>query len=131
MNFLKKHFTIFIFTALLLTNASSVLAGDNLSNAFGSKLEDMGKATGHNTEIKTIEPIVGSIIKIFLSLLGIIFLVLMLYGGYLWMTDRGSGKSVEKAKDVIQASVIGLAIVIASYAITYFVISKMSESALK
>jgi hypothetical protein len=54
----------------------------------------------------------------------------MLYGGYLWMTDRGNDDSIKKAKNVIQAAVIGLTIVLISYSITYFVISKLGSATL-
>jgi len=69
-------------------------------------------------------------IDAFLSVLGIIFLVLMLYGGYLWMTDRGNDDSVKKAKNVIQAAIIGLAIVLISFSISYFVITKLGDATL-
>lgn len=60
-------------------------------------------------------------IKSFLSLLGLVFLVLILYAGYSWMTARGDEQQVTKAKDTIQRAAIGLAVVLAAYAITYFV----------
>jgi len=85
---------------------------------------------GYKTEI-TSDILIGTIIKAFLSVLGIIFLVLMLYGGYLWMTDRGNNDSVKKAQNVIQAAVIGLAIVLISYSITYFVIDKLGSTTLQ
>jgi hypothetical protein len=55
----------------------------------------------------------------------------MIYGGYLWMLDRGNEKQVEKAKNLIQAAIIGLAIVVAAYAISIFVVSLLSANLLK
>ncbi|MBU4432236.1 hypothetical protein KKD60_03075, partial [Patescibacteria group bacterium] len=78
----------------------------------------------------TSDILIGTIINAFLSVLGIIFLVLMLYGGYLWMTDRGNDDSVKKAKNVIQAAIIGLAIVLISFSISYFVITKLGDATL-
>ena len=62
-----------------------------------------------------------------LSLLGVIFLVLMVYGGYLWMTAAGNEDKVTKAKNLMTAAIIGLIIVVGSYAISYFIISKVQE----
>lgn len=67
--------------------------------------------------------VIGRIIGAAFSLLGIIFLLLLLYGGFLWMTSRGNDEIVKKAKDLITSAVIGLIIVIAGYAISTFVIS--------
>jgi Type IV secretion system pilin len=60
------------------------------------------------------------IIRTALQLIGIVFLVLMLYAGFLWMTAGGNEESVTKAKNIIKASIIGLAIIFAAYSITYF-----------
>lgn len=61
---------------------------------------------------------ITTIIKVALSLLGVIFLVLTVYGGYLWMTAAGNEKQVEKAKDTLKAGVIGLAITLSAYIIS-------------
>lgn len=66
---------------------------------------------------------VSKIIKTVLSLLGIIFLALTIYGGYLWMMARGNEQQVEKAKETIKAGVIGLAIMLSAYIISVNVLS--------
>ena len=69
--------------------------------------------------------IVGVVIQAFLSLLGVLFLVYMLYGGYNWMVAQGDEDKVKKAKETIQRAIIGLIIIIAAYAITYFVFGSL------
>ena len=71
----------------------------------------------------TLPQFIGNIIRVLLGLLGIIFVVLMVYAGFLWMTARGDSKSVDKAKDIIKQAIIGLIITMLAYAITGFVIS--------
>ena len=71
--------------------------------------------------------LVGKIISAGLGLLGIVFLILMLYGGYTWMVARGSEEKVEKAKDLITAAIIGLIIIIGGYAIANLVIVAVSK----
>jgi len=68
-----------------------------------------------------IQSRVGSIVGIALSFVGVIFLILMIYAGVMWMTAAGNETQVSKAKDIIIASVIGLVIVLSAYAITYFI----------
>lgn len=64
--------------------------------------------------------VVGTIIQVILGIIGIIFLVLLIYGGFVWGTAAGDSAKVQKAKSIIIAAVIGLVIIIAAYAITTF-----------
>ena len=64
---------------------------------------------------------VGLVISVALSLLGVVFLILMIYGGFVWMNSRGNEQDVEKAKNIIRNSIVGLLIVVAAYGITVFI----------
>ncbi|MDQ7815136.1 MAG: pilin [Patescibacteria group bacterium] len=66
--------------------------------------------------------IIGRIINIFLGFLGLIFLVLMLYAGYLWMTAAGDPEKVKKAQATIRNSIIGLVIIASAWAITAYIL---------
>lgn len=77
------------------------------------------------SESVTVGTVVGTIIKAFLGLLGIIFVILMIIAGFNWMTAGGDEDKINKAKDTIRATVIGLIIVVAAYAITYFVFANL------
>ena len=86
-----------------------------------------GTAFGGSPPAKDLPVLVGKIISAGLGLLGIVFLILMLYGGYTWMVARGSEEKVEKAKDLITAAIIGLIIIIGGYAIANLVIVAVSK----
>ena len=66
--------------------------------------------------------IIGRIINIFLGLLGVIFLVLLLYAGFLYMTAAGDAEKVQKALTTIRNAVIGLVIIASAWAITSFIL---------
>lgn len=68
---------------------------------------------------------VGFLIQAVLSVLGVVFLVLMVYAGYLWMTARGEEEQINKAHEIIIAAVIGMIIVVAAYSITTFVVPRI------
>lgn len=72
-----------------------------------------------------LELVVPRIINIIMSILGIIAVVIILVGGFMWMTAAGNEERVGKAKKVLVAGVIGLLIVIAAYAIAAFVIERL------
>ena len=61
--------------------------------------------------------IFARVISAALSIIGSLALLMVVYGGVLWMTSRGDSKLVQKGKDTLTWAVIGLAIVFASYAI--------------
>lgn len=69
--------------------------------------------------------IVGRIINGMLGIVGILFVVLMVYAGFLYMTSRGDEQQVTKAKKLIIEAVIGLGITLSAYAITTFVVSNL------
>ena len=66
---------------------------------------------------------IGNVISVLFSLVGIIFFVLLIYGGILWMTAMGNEETVKRAKNLITSAILGLIIIFAAYAIAQFVIS--------
>ncbi len=58
-----------------------------------------------------------------LTFLGIIFIIMIIYAGFLWMTSGGSEDKISKARKIIIRSIIGVAIILLAYAITIFVIN--------
>ena len=68
---------------------------------------------------------IATIINVALSFLGIIAVVIILMGGFKWMTAGGSEDKVSEAKHMITAGVIGLVIILASWSIATFVLSQL------
>ena len=73
----------------------------------------------------SIGDIMAAVIKGFIALLGVIFVVLIILAGYKWMNAGGEEERVREAKDTIQRAIIGLIIIIAAYAITEFVFTHL------
>lgn len=71
--------------------------------------------------ITSIPVMIGKAVGAVLAFLGVIFLLLMIYGGITWMIARGNEQAVQKAKDIMEAAIIGLVITLAAYAITAFI----------
>ncbi|MBD3311356.1 MAG: hypothetical protein GF349_02565 [Candidatus Magasanikbacteria bacterium] len=114
--------TLFISLACLGLLFPSVVMGQGLRDATGN-LQGVAQQARVDDKAELSE-VVGSIINGALTLVGLVFLVLMVYAGYLWMTARGNEEQVEKSKKIITASIIGLVIVVSAYAITTFVTSR-------
>ncbi len=69
-----------------------------------------------------------SLVKLLMTFLGIIAVVIMLYGGFLWMTAAGNEDKVDQAKKLIMAAVIGLIVILSAYLIINFVVTNVSNS---
>lgn len=65
--------------------------------------------------------IIGKIIGAGLALLGVIFFVILVYAGIVWMMAMGKEEKINEAKDMIVAAIMGLIVVLAAYAITILV----------
>lgn len=74
------------------------------------------------------ELLVAKIVQGLLSLLGVMFFVLVVYGGFKWMKAQGKPDEVEKAKETIINATIGLALVLAAYAISIFVVGRIQSA---
>lgn len=68
---------------------------------------------------------IASVISVAMGLLGTIAVVIVLYGGFKWMTAGGEESKVEEAKNLIIQGVIGLAIILSAYAIANFILSTL------
>lgn len=66
-----------------------------------------------------------NIINIALGFLGIIAVILILYAGFRWMTAGGNEENVATAKKILIAGIIGLIIILASFALANFVINQL------
>lgn len=71
-----------------------------------------------------LQTIIGNIINIVLSFMGILLLVYLVYAGFLWMTATDS-KGPDKAKEMIKNAIIGLIIIVSSFAISNFVLQAL------
>jgi len=91
---------------------------DNLYKDINEQVH-MGVNVDQTFQEVGLTQIISQVINTFLGLLGTIFIVLMLLGGYNWMTAQGDESKVEKAKSTIQRAIIGLIIIVSAYSITY------------
>ena len=79
-----------------------------------------------NLSTESISNTVGSIIGVAATILGVIALGIIVYGGFLWMTSGGNEESVANAKKIMVAGIIGIIIVVMAYAITTFIMSALA-----
>lgn len=123
---------VFTVSALAATSTESTGAdprnpieldpGGNFANnsQIGSYVvEEYGGAWGGPTGGPVL--IAAQIINVLLQLLGLMSLLLIFYGGFIWMMARGNEDEVKKAKDIIMGTTVGLLVILASYSFMRFI----------
>lgn len=80
-----------------------------------------GLSTSGATDTGLAETI-GSYINIILGFTGIIFLLLTLYAGYLWMFGGGNEENIAQAKKILTSSTIGVVVILLSYSTTALIL---------
>ncbi|PIS04867.1 MAG: hypothetical protein COT81_04400 [Candidatus Buchananbacteria bacterium CG10_big_fil_rev_8_21_14_0_10_42_9] len=68
---------------------------------------------------------IGAVVAVFFSILGIFFVILFIYGGFIWMNSRGNEDEVNRSKNILRAAVIGLIITLLAFAISNFIFSSI------
>ena len=100
--------------ALVLPPAASALTIENVG----------GTLTLGSADLKET---VVNIITFVLGLLGLIAVIMILYGGFIWLTAGGNEDKVDSAKKIISAAAVGLVVILISWAIVQFVINTTSN----
>lgn len=132
----KKHVISFIFLAIfsliqVVVFASAVQTAHADEALFNGQtgMTEIGQVYGNNKDGKAvtdIRVIIGKIIQVVLGFLAVIFLALIVYAGFRYMTASGNQDQTKKAVAQIRDAVIGLVIVLAAWAITTFILNAMS-----
>ncbi|MDD3711610.1 MAG: hypothetical protein PHP37_03365 [Patescibacteria group bacterium] len=108
-----------LFLVLLLCLPFLVFA-DNSTSSSGilGKLQKVGTAGGYaDADDTSLASGLGVVANMILSLLGIIFIILIIFGGIQWMTAGGNEEQVKKAQSRIKNAIIGLVVTLSAYAI--------------
>ncbi len=96
------------------------LWGDNYND------EDFSNDTGLGQ--RDPRAIVASVIRVILGFLGIVAVIIILLGGFKWMTAGGNEDKVAEARKLIVSGIIGLVIIMAAFGIAQFVINSLMKA---
>lgn len=91
---------------------------------------NFGLSYGANTGLGSgdIRNIIANIIRVALSLLGILAVAGIVYGGFMYMTAGGNEEKSSGGTKAIAAGVIGLVIILAAYSIANFVLRQLYKA---
>ena len=114
----------YITTGIFIITLCAVFLLPNLVFAL-----DWGEGYGSAIGLGSGDPrvIAVSIIRVALTFVGIIAVAIIMYGGFLWMTSEGDPAKLDKAKSTLRNAVIGLIIMMLSWAIVTFILMKLGQ----
>ena len=115
---LARAATFLTITVPALVGAQGKLDSDKLLP------EEFGRQIGVNPT-QDLPTTIARLINVIMGFLGIIAVIIILIGGFTWMTAGGDENKVGKARKMIFAGIIGLAIILSAFAIARFVISSL------
>lgn len=108
--------------ALLMLMPSAAFAQADVDKYYGvNDLIEQGVNLGQ----RDLRSAIAGIINLILGFLGVIAVIIVLLGGFKWMTSQGSSDKIDEAKKLIGAGVVGLAIVLAAFAVASFVLNEL------
>jgi len=116
---LIKYYLFLFFVGCLLTITPVMAIGLKDGFTSGGNLGSFARQSNYG-DAQQPEFYIGQLLNGLFALLGIIAVALIMYSGFVWMTARGNDAKVSKAKDNLTEALIGLIILIGSYALTTF-----------
>src|SRR3989339_2176262 len=105
--------------------AADARAGDaftTVKTGVGTTAQEAGLSN------QSVGLLLGKGISTLITISGIVLVVYFLWGGYLYLLSQGEQTKVSDAKKTMSHAVIGIVIVLASYAIAQFVLERLSQA---
>jgi len=113
--------------ALLFCEQESAVLAAGAAGYAQSGLKEAAGMANLTSETDAIV-LIGTLVKTALSLLGLIFILLTLYAGWLRMTAQGSQEKIKKSNGILTSAVVGVIIIFTAYVVTVFVIDQVMET---
>lgn len=120
--------TIFFSYVLLIVLTVFLTPLSVHANSFDPQKNLEQSANMADLEDKDLAKTVGGLTGHLLSMIGVLFFILVVYGGILWMTSTGNSDQTSKAMKTIIAASVGLVLVMSSYIITNYVIGLVEDN---
>ncbi|MBD3281832.1 hypothetical protein GF391_03740, partial [Candidatus Uhrbacteria bacterium] len=119
-----------ILIAFAILASLSIIGGGFVAPA-AAQVDTGLNAVGQTVQLPDTDPriIAARLINIVLGFLGVVLLVIILYAGFLWMTAGGDAAKVDKAKAWLRNGIIGVIIILLSWAIASFIINSLINAA--
>lgn len=118
--FSKLAIIVFVLALLVPATAGAV---SNWKSDYG--FDDLNNMHGYNANTPDLKATAVNIVNLVLGFLGLIAVVIILIGGFKWMTSGGSEEKVSASKKLLFAGLIGLIIILLAWGIATWVVGSV------
>ncbi len=129
---ISKKYSVIVLTlllgAFLLFTPFSALRADSSLLSGQTGINEISAVYGGNSQ-PDIRTTIAKIINIALSFMGIIFIVLIIFAGFKYMTAAGNEEKTSEALKLLRNAVIGLIIILMAWGITRYSFCSLSRAA--
>jgi hypothetical protein len=110
-------------TAIIITGFLCFGVTAMAFDANSTGLTNTAAVAGYNTDNNDVVKLVSNVINGVIGLIGFVLMIIVLYGGILWMLAGDNTANVKKGKEFIINGIIGLIIMSAAYSISSYVMN--------
>ncbi len=121
---MKKIILGLILLTLVFLNFNPVLAADGTVNA--TNTDSSQSLTNPLGDIDSPNALIGKVINSIIGVVGSIALLMFIYGGFVWMLSGGNPNKIKQGREIIVWSILGLAVILFSYALVRMTINFVS-----
>ena len=135
MRYFKNITVGCIILTLVLTNIfllTDFVAAEGFSDIRAGLNKTASQVFGNayiSADAPKLTNIIGLLIRGALSLLGVVYLIMLIIGGFMWVGSKGNEEVVTKSKDIILHASVGLCMTLVGYALAAFLIDFLSTAA--
>lgn len=129
---MKKTFTKLMMAVIIMVPLLSLVAipvqaatNDTIGGSVDLGVNDAEEIGLGN---KAPKQIMVQVIRIALGFLGLIAVIIILIGGFKWMTAQGNDDKISEARKLIQAGIVGLVIILAAWGITFWLLDTIANN---
>lgn len=94
----------------------------------GSNLDLSGKCAKNKADATRLNNFIRKIVNILSAIVGVVAVIMIIYGGFRYITSGGNDTSVTSAKNTILYAIIGLVVVALSQIIVHFVLGQVNSA---
>ena len=111
---------------IIIGKAMSVTATEGIDSARAGA--EAARADGMPAELVGVDGVFTNITNTILYVVGVVSVIMLIYGGLRYVISGGDSKKVTDAKNTILYAIIGLIISILSFAIVNFVLTSIDTN---
>jgi cytochrome bd-type quinol oxidase subunit 2 len=130
IKYIQQIFAVFALTLVLASSSATVAAQADIQGQLnqGTCLSTAAGDCPEEDAEETANTLIADVINIFSLVVGVVSVIMIIYGGFRYITSGGESNSVSSAKNTILYAIIGLVIVALAQFIVRFVLGRVTDA---